>query len=58
MVTCTFPEDMVLKMLADKHPMFAGFGENPQVVALPTGHWPMFSRPDETARVLAEIAGA
>ncbi|MFI5267956.1 MAG: alpha/beta fold hydrolase [Chloroflexota bacterium] len=57
LVACTFPEDAVRQMLAEKHPMFSGFAGNPRVVALPTGHWPMFSRPDDTARVLAEIAG-
>ena len=28
-----------------------------QVLELPTGHWPMFSRPRELAELLASLAG-
>lgn len=56
LVACTFPEEGVRKMLAEKHPMFAGFAGEPRVVALPTGHWPMFSRPEDTALALVEVA--
>lgn len=58
LVSCTFPEDQVLKMVADRHPMFAGFGDGLRVVRLPTGHWPMFSRPEDTALMLAEVASS
>ena len=44
------------QMPAGKHPVFAGFGEGAHVVALPSGHWPMFSRPEDTVPVLAQIA--
>lgn len=56
LIGCTFPEDQVRRMIGDGHPMFAGFGPGLQVVALPTGHYPMFSRPADTARILASLA--
>jgi pimeloyl-ACP methyl ester carboxylesterase len=56
LVTCTFPEPQVRAMIADRHPMFAGFDGPPQVVALPTGHYPMLSRPADTARALGSLA--
>ncbi len=56
LVSCSFPEEEVRRMIAERHPMFAGFGDDLTVVALPTGHYPMFSRPAETARVLASLA--
>ncbi|MFF3092905.1 alpha/beta fold hydrolase [Streptomyces cyaneofuscatus] len=33
-------------------------GERWELVTMETGHWPMFSRPDELARVLLDAAGA
>ncbi|MEU0157290.1 alpha/beta hydrolase [Streptomyces sp. NPDC006261] len=33
-------------------------GERWELVTMETGHWPMFSRPRELARVLLEVAGA
>jgi pimeloyl-ACP methyl ester carboxylesterase len=56
LVVCTFPEPQVRQMIADRHPMFAGFTGTPQVVPLPTGHYPMLSRPADTARALASLA--
>jgi pimeloyl-ACP methyl ester carboxylesterase len=56
LIACTFPEEQVRQMMADRHPMFDGFGGDLQVVALPTGHYPMFSRPADTARILASLA--
>jgi pimeloyl-ACP methyl ester carboxylesterase len=56
LVACTFPEPRVRQMIAEAHPMFAGFAGPPQVVPLATGHYPMLSRPADTARVLASLA--
>lgn len=55
LVTCTFPEEQVREMLAAGDPFFSGFTGQPRVVALRTGHWPMFSLPIETAHVLADL---
>jgi pimeloyl-ACP methyl ester carboxylesterase len=56
LITCVFPEPQVRQMIAAEHPMFAGFDGPPHVVPLPTGHYPMLSRPAETVRVLASLA--
>lgn len=56
LVSCTFPEEVVRKLMGEHHPMFSGFGANFQLRALPTGHWPMFSRPVDLAQLLVEIA--
>jgi pimeloyl-ACP methyl ester carboxylesterase len=56
LVACTFMEPQVRRMIADRHPMFAGFDGPPQVVPLPTGHYPMLSRPGDTARALGSLA--
>ena len=55
LVPCVFPESQVRQMIADRHPMFAGFDGPPQVVPLPTGHYPMLSRPADTARALGSL---
>jgi pimeloyl-ACP methyl ester carboxylesterase len=52
LVTCIFPLEQARQMLADRHPMFAGFRSDVQIVELPTGHWPMFSRPSDLAQLL------
>lgn len=56
LVTCLFSEDQVRRMLAEGHPMFAGFDGVPRVLPLPTGHYPMLSRPADTARLLSSLA--
>ncbi|MBO1415872.1 alpha/beta fold hydrolase [Streptomyces sp. FH025] len=57
LVSCSFPLDRVKAMIAAGHPFFAGMaGPDWELRELPTGHWPMFSRPADTAEVLAEIA--
>ena len=56
LIACVFPEDRVRQMIADEHPMFGGFDGPPQVLPLPTGHYPMLSRPADTARALASLA--
>jgi pimeloyl-ACP methyl ester carboxylesterase len=57
LVSCSFPLDQVRALVAAGHPWFASLGGPEwELVELTTGHWPMFSLPDETARVLAEVA--
>jgi pimeloyl-ACP methyl ester carboxylesterase len=59
LITCTFAIEQVEAMIAAGHPFFAEFvgAESFRVHALPTGHWPMFSRPADLAALLGEIAG-
>ncbi|MFD8083673.1 alpha/beta fold hydrolase [Kitasatospora sp. NPDC059722] len=57
LVACSFPLAQVRAMIEAGHPWFAGLdGPNWELRELPTGHWPMFSRPTDTATVLAELA--
>ena len=49
---------MMLELARAGHPMFAEVSllEHVETIDLPTGHWPMFTRPDELARlVLASL---
>ena len=55
LITCVFPAEQVRQMIADGHPFFALLSEA-DVHGLPTGHWPMFSRPADLAALLDEIA--
>lgn len=56
LIACLFGEDQVRWMIAAGHPMFTGFDGPPRVLSLPTGHYPMLSRPADTARLLASLA--
>ncbi len=57
LVSCTMPLAQVREMIAAGHPYFAALGGPEwELREVPTGHWPMFSRPAETAAVLAELA--
>ncbi|GAA3097701.1 alpha/beta fold hydrolase [Streptosporangium carneum] len=56
LITCSFPLEQVHAMIAAGHPFFAALaGPEWSFAALPTGHWPMFSKPEETAAVLAAL---
>ncbi|GAA1946375.1 alpha/beta fold hydrolase [Kitasatospora viridis] len=58
LVSCSFPLDQVRAMIAQGHPFFAELaGPEWDFAELSTGHWPMFSRPADTADLLAELAG-
>ena len=58
LVTCDFPLATVKEMVAAGHPFFAGMtGPGWTEHELLTSHWPMLSRPGDTAALLAEIAG-
>jgi pimeloyl-ACP methyl ester carboxylesterase len=56
LISCSFPLAQVRALIAQGHPLFAPLG-GPEwdLHELPTGHWPMFSRPADTAALLAEL---
>ena len=57
-VCCSCPSAVIRQMAADGNPMFAPLSSLADVsyVDLPTGHWPMWSKPEALAKVLAEAA--
>jgi pimeloyl-ACP methyl ester carboxylesterase len=55
LIACTMPPELVSQMVAAGNPFFAGL-KDAQVIPLPTGHWPMFSRPDDLAATLERAA--
>jgi pimeloyl-ACP methyl ester carboxylesterase len=59
LVACLFPTAVIDEMIAAGHPYFAEFGAlaDRRVHGLPTGHWPMLSRPADLAALLIELAG-
>jgi len=59
LVCCSFPPDTVAGLAAAGHPMFAEVAELTDLTYadLPTGHWPMWSRPGDLAAVLLAAAG-
>lgn len=54
-VCCSIPSSQVMELVKAGHPMFSGVANLKSVkyVDLPTGHWPMWSRPSELAQILA-----
>jgi hypothetical protein len=43
-------------MIARDNPLFRGLaGSGWRFVELPTGHWPMFSRPEDLAKLLLDL---
>jgi pimeloyl-ACP methyl ester carboxylesterase len=58
LLTCIFPLDQVQAMIAAGHPFFAGFTADQtwSYAELPTGHWPMFSRPERLATILDDLS--
>lgn len=59
LVCSSFTAEQVMAMAAAGHPMMAEVATLREVTTrdLPTGHWPMWSRPDDLADVLADLAG-
>jgi pimeloyl-ACP methyl ester carboxylesterase len=55
-VCCSISGETIRRLAADGEPMFAPLNEFRDLtyVDLPTGHWPMWSAPDELATILAE----
>jgi len=58
-VSCSFPSSTVAELAAAGHPMFAEVArlDDLRYVDLPTGHWPMWSRPGDLAEALRDAAG-
>ncbi|WP_026917486.1 alpha/beta fold hydrolase [Gordonia shandongensis] len=54
LVCCSISGEQVMKLAKAGHPMFAEVAnlERVDVVDLPTGHWPMWSRPRELAEII------
>ncbi|GAA4070479.1 alpha/beta fold hydrolase [Actinomadura miaoliensis] len=56
LIACTFPLDTVRHLVAAGNPAFAMLaGPEWTFHSLPTGHWPMFSRPADLAALLNEL---
>ncbi|TKV57406.1 alpha/beta hydrolase [Nakamurella flava] len=58
LVCCSLAGDRMLELARAGHPMFAPVTalEDLELVDLPTGHWPMWSRPRDLARVIDAAA--
>lgn len=58
LVCCSIPSAQVLELAEAGHPMFAEVANltRLEVVDLPTGHWPMWSRPADLAEVIRSAA--
>ena len=54
-VCCSMPSSLIQELVKAGHPMFAEVASLKSVhyVDLPTGHWPMWSRPTDLAEVIA-----
>lgn len=58
-VICTaFDSNMYRDAIEEGYPFLAGLADlrDLELVDLPTSHWPMWSRPEELARLIADIA--
>lgn len=58
LVCCSIPGAQVLELAQAGHPMFSEVAklEHLHVIDLPTGHWPMWSRPRDLAKAIASEA--
>ncbi len=55
-ILCSFSLEQVQEMVASDNPLFRGLAApNWRFVELPTGHWPMFSRPEDLAELLLDL---
>jgi pimeloyl-ACP methyl ester carboxylesterase len=52
LITSTFPRDDLEKMIADEHPCTGDLVriQDVQIVEVPTGHWPQFTKPPSWPR--------
>ncbi|GAA3801221.1 alpha/beta fold hydrolase [Cellulomonas soli] len=57
-VCCSISSAQMMELAGAGHPMFAEVAKvhHLDLVDLPTGHWPMWSRPDELAQILADAS--
>lgn len=58
-IACSFPSEALMQMAREGHPMMAETAalSNLELIDLPTGHWPMWSRPADLAAELANATG-
>lgn len=58
-IACSFSSEVVMQMAREGHPMMAEVAtlRDLELVDLPTGHWPMWSRPTDLAEAIATAAG-
>jgi pimeloyl-ACP methyl ester carboxylesterase len=58
LVCCSIPSAQLLELARAGHPMFAELAnlEHLDVIDLPTGHWPMWSRPRDLAKAIESAA--
>jgi len=55
-IVCSFSLTQIQEMIAGGHPLFRELSApNWRFVELPTGHWPMFSRPEDLAALLLDL---
>lgn len=56
LVCCSIPGEQAMDMARAGHPMFAEVSklECVDVIDLPTGHWPMWSRPRDLAKIIRD----
>jgi pimeloyl-ACP methyl ester carboxylesterase len=55
-ILCSLSLDQVQEMIASGDPVFRGLaGPTWRLVELPTGHWSMFSMPEDLARLLLDL---
>jgi hypothetical protein len=58
-ILCSFSLEEVHAIIASGNPVFREIASpNWRFIALPTGHYLMFSRPDDLAAVLLNLAGS
>jgi pimeloyl-ACP methyl ester carboxylesterase len=57
-IACSFPSDVMMQMAHAGDPMMAEVTtlRDLELVDLPTGHWPMWSRPTDLAAAIADAA--
>ena len=56
LITNSFPLAQVRELIASEHPWFRELaGPEWRFLELPTGHWPMFSRPNDLAELLIDF---
>jgi pimeloyl-ACP methyl ester carboxylesterase len=60
LVCCSIPGAQIMELSQAGHPMFAEVARlrHVEIVDLPTGHWPMWSRPADLAEVVVAAARA
>ncbi|MEF3402989.1 alpha/beta fold hydrolase [Agromyces sp. CCNWLW203] len=58
LVCCSISSEQVMELVRAGHPMFADVAnlEHLDVIDLPTGHWPMWSRPRDLAEAVQSAA--